>query len=136
MYRQTRVNPRMKRILFFITIAALCNPANADWVKVGEADDLTYYFDAAAIRRDGNLRRVWILQDFKERRSLGELSLRALSEYDCKKWAHRALDMSIHSGNMASGKVLSTMDVSDTSKWQPIPPKTVSERILITACSQ
>lgn len=124
----------MKHTLFFIITSVFCAQAIADWVKIGEVDDLAYYFDPATIRKAGNLRRVFVLQDFKERKSLGELSLRALSEYDCKNWVHRGLDISIHSGNMASGKVLSTMDVSDSSKWQPVPPKTVSEIILKAAC--
>lgn len=124
----------MKHILFFVIASIFCNQATAEWVKAGEADDLAYYFDPTTIRKAGNLRRVWVLQDFKERKSLEELSLRALSEYDCKNGVHRGLHISIHSGNMASGRVLSTMDVSDSSKWQPIPPKTVSENILKVVC--
>ena len=47
--------------------------ASAEWVKISENLLGTNYYDPTTIRVNGNLRRVWQVQDLKERDKDGEL---------------------------------------------------------------
>ena len=81
-------------------------PARAAWVKVGETDDSVYYFDPATILKMGQLRRVWTLSDLKNREADGQMSRRALDEFDCAGERYRIISMSGHSEPMAGGQIL------------------------------
>lgn len=105
----------------------------AEWVKVGEADNITYYIDSTPIRKNADLRRVWVLQDRKVRTSNGELSVRGLEEFDCRGTRVRLLSISSHSEQMATGKVL--FNASDTGGWNSMTPGTVMETIFKDVCS-
>lgn len=59
--------------------------AGADWIDFGETPTAMRYIDPATIRGDGNLRRVWTLQELKARDSLGALSQRACASTTARK---------------------------------------------------
>lgn len=107
--------------------------AGAEWVVYRENDEMVFYYDPATIRKDGNLRRVWGLQDLKQRNKDGYLSLRALTEFDCENERARTLSSSVHSGAMAGGKVLYT-ETTKTPQWNYIPPGTVAEVLFRRVC--
>ena len=104
----------------------------AEWVRWDESDNAVFYYDSKTIIRDGNLRRVWRLDDFKQRNKDGELSFRALVEYDCTEKRRRILSRSTHSESMARGKILFSPD--GVSEWGYIPPGSISERLLKIVC--
>ena len=108
-------------------------PAAAEWVKYATNDlGTNLYFDPATIRVDGNLRRVWGLQDLKQRDSKGAMSRRGLEEYDCKDGRMRILSFSFHSEPMARGMIIASED--SPSKWVYIPPGAVYEHLLKHLC--
>ena len=121
-------------ILLTAVLMLATTSAWADWVQFATSDDTVYYLDPASIRKRGNLRRVWELHDLKKRDSLGNLSYRALDEYDCDGERYRTLSLSMHSGPMASGQLLRNND--ETSAWQHIPPNTIVEEALRLVCGQ
>lgn len=63
----------------------------------GWGDCRTHYFDPVTIRKYGNLRSVWELEDLKQRDKQGVMLRRSLFEYDCKKERSRLLSFSSHS---------------------------------------
>ena len=54
------------RVVLVALLMLATIPAWAEWLKVEENDIGTvFYLDPATIRKDGDLRRVWGLQDLK-----------------------------------------------------------------------
>ena len=122
------------RIVLTALLMLATAPAWAEWVKVDETDEVLIYVDPATIRKDGNLRRIWEMQDLKARDSDGSLSRRALSEYDCKGKRLRLLSLSTHSGQMATGKIIIT--VSPSGKWDCAVPGTSGQTMLKFVCAR
>jgi hypothetical protein len=121
------------RIFLCLLLAAVAIPAWAKWVKVSEDNEATYYADPVTVRKDGNIRRMWELQDLKKRYKNREMSRRYLSEYDCKERRHRMLTISAHSEPMARGTLLAT---EGTSTWDYIAPHTDGAAILEVVCTK
>lgn len=120
--------------LFLVCLMMLAGSAWAEWVVFGESDTATSYFDPATIRKDGNMRRVWQLQDLRERGRGGEMSRRMRYEYDCKQERMRILGISGHSRSMAGGEILLT--AGEDNNWEAIAPGTVAETMLEIACAK
>ncbi len=112
------------RILISLLIVLVAAPAWAEWVKTWESKSsgTITYFDPDTIRKDGNLRRVWVLQELRIRGKNGEMSRRALWEYNCPEERFRSLQLSFHTDPMAKGSTL--LSDNDPSDWQYIPPST------------
>ena len=96
---------RAKAIVLALMLLTM-SPAWADWVNTDSTDDATYYMDPATVRKDGNLRSAWTLQDYKERQIGGEMSARGRMEFDCKNKRFRVLSVISYSGPMGTGKIL------------------------------
>ena len=118
--------------LFLICLMMLAGSAWAEWVMFSDSDSGTSYFDPATIRKEGNMRRVWELQDLRKRGKNGEMSRRLRKEYDCKQERSRFFGLSGHSESMALGTVLWT--VSESNNWTEIPPNTADEAMLQIVC--
>ena len=126
---------RTVRLVLLFLLTSVSVPASAEWVKFAEGGDgVSYYLDPATIRRNGSLRRVWILQDLKQRDQEGEMSRRALEEFDCKEERYKILSSSTHSEKMAEGNTLVMSNKPDV-EWRFIPPGTVTEPLLRLVCS-
>ena len=118
------------RIVLCFLLALVASPAWAAWVPVTESESGdSYYIDPATIRVNGNLRRIWILINQKVPHPDGELSARTLQEFDCKEDRLRILAGFSHSGPMATGKVLLTVDKPPLD-WHHVPPSAVFATIL------
>ena len=95
---------------------------------------MALYIDPTTIRKDGNFRKVWQLNDLKERHKDGELSRRVRNEYDCKKERFRVLSFSTHSEPMANGMSL-YQSSAESTEWNDIPPGTFAETVLKIVCA-
>lgn len=122
----------MRIILCLMSLVAA--PAWAEWVAVSESNDLVAYIEPATIRKNGNFRKVWQVQDLKQRGKGGEMSRRLLIEYDCKDERFRILSTSTHSEPMAEGKTLVLDDAP--GKWIAFPPDTPAEDTLEIVCTK
>ena len=122
--------------LFLVCLMMLAGSAWAGWVMYtkSENEEATLYYDPATIRKDGNMRRVWELQDLRKRHKDGEISRRMRREYDCKQERWRFLGISEHSEPMAGGKVLIT--VGEDNNWEAIAPGTIDETIFNIVCAK
>jgi hypothetical protein len=107
-----------------------------NWVSIDSSADgeITVYIDRDSIRKDGNLRKAWRIQDLKKRDKDGEMSYRVRAEYDCKNERSRTLAVSTHSEGMASGQIL--YNASQVGSWIEIPPGTTGDSTLKFVCAR
>ena len=115
-----------------LLLLAASAPAWADWVKVLEGAERTYYLDPASVQRNATLSRVWTLMDLKKQASSGAMSRKALQEFDCDEKRDRILSISEHSWPMAGGTIFF---VDNTERaWRSTAPGTVNEHIRKIVC--
>jgi hypothetical protein len=105
----------------------------AGWEEIGTSNEVTFYIDRATLRKDGNLRRIWVVMDLKQRDKSGAMSIRTRNEYDCKGERRRHLAVSAHTEPMAGGTLIAN---ENPSGWREIPPGSISEDMLKIACAQ
>jgi hypothetical protein len=118
-------------LIIFLLLAAA--PAWAIWSAIGENEDHTIYVDRGTLRIDGNLRRIWVLQNFKIQRAGREArSIRLLQQVDCKEGRVRILSGSAHSEPMAMGDVLRT--ISAAGDWEYAAPDTAAALVSDSVC--
>ena len=90
------------------------------WTRLVETQTMTFYVNKNAIEKDGDIRRIWEMQDLKAANPEGVLSRRYLNEYDCKEKVHRIGQMVSFSGPKLTGKPL--FEVAEWGYWRKIPP--------------
>lgn len=126
----------MRQIIFALIIATYSAAVLAEWVKIAETNETVFYIDPGSIRKDGNSRKAWLIQDYKVRVD-GALSMRVYEEYDCHEGRSRSLSLSAHSENMASGKVIYTgSNPNPNPPWDYIAPDTAPSLALKMVCSK
>ena len=120
--------------LFLVGLMMLTGSAWAEWLRYEENKKNIFYYDPATIRKDGNMRRVWVLMDIRKRNDNGAMSTRMRYEYDCKQERYRFLGMSSHSEPMAGGTLLETY--GEDNNWMAIAPDTIDETMLEIVCAK
>lgn len=124
----------MKRLVLALLAPTLVAPVGAAWVPFMQSDTSVVYIDSTSVRKEGHLRKAWVLVDLHERDSSGARSKRGQSEIDCNENRMRIHDLSGFAGKMASGE--SVYAFRGSTEWVPIPPNTpLSERIKLV-CSR
>ena len=88
------------------------------------ADGTVFYIDRDSIKKEGNLIRVWELQDLKAKGPLEEKSRRVLVEYDSKNERRRVLSFSFHGESMGAGVTLKSDQTP--GKWTMVAPNTTA----------
>ena len=119
-------------LCFLLTFASA--PAWAEWVKVSETDGAVFHIDSRTIQKHGHMRRVWEVQDLKQKHEDGYMSIRPLADYDCKERRRRILLIHGHDQPMAGGRIL--MSDKHPGEWISVAPDTPFEKILDTVCSR
>lgn len=112
-------------------------PAFAEWLLVDGNDKAKVYLDSESIRRNGELVRVWILDDLKTARTRGFstfLSVRAQEEHDCTKERFRLVAVEQFAGSMGTGDVI--YQKSGESAWAPIPRGTLAQSVWKFVCKK
>lgn len=98
------------------------------WAKfktVGETKDATLYIDPATITKEGNLRRVLVIANLKDRKAYGDKPAQTREEYDCKNERYKI--------NFRLQPIGSPSRYF--SGWQVVPAGTVSADILKIVCA-
>ena len=117
--------------LFLVGLMMLAGSAWAEWVIYETTDTNTFYYDPTTIRKDGNMRQVWVLLNWRKRDKDNVMSHRLRYEYDCKQERYRFLAISVHTEPMAGGEIL--LQNLDTP-WIDIAPATAAEAMFKIAC--
>ena len=124
----------MKRLMLAVAALAFSGSATAQWIQVGETHDTVLFHALDTFRKEGNLRRVWELQDFKaDVFGDGVRSLRYQSEYDCQDGRLRVLYLQAFKSQMASGEALNVP--FNGKDWVPIPANSIASISLKVVCS-
>jgi hypothetical protein len=120
----------MRKIFFVLLMAFSCS-LWAEWEFLGETDSSSFFFDAASIKKEGEIRRVWAVSNtnIKDKGA----SERHLLEYNCKKEQVRFLSRTKFSEPMALGEALEVGN--DISNWIYVAPRTVHESLLKRVCA-
>jgi hypothetical protein len=117
--------------LFLVCLMMLAGSAWAEWVIYETTDTNTFYYDPTTIRKDGNMRQVWVLLNWRKRDKDNVMSHRLRYEYDCKQERYRFLAISVHTEPMAGGEIL--LQNLDTP-WIDIAPATAAAAMFKIAC--
>ena len=117
--------------LFLVCLMMLAGSAWAEWVIYETTDTNTFYYDPTTIRKDGHMRQVWVLLNWRKRDKDNVMSHRLRYEYDCKQERYRFLAISVHTEPMAGGEIL--LQNLDTP-WIDIAPATAAEAMFKIAC--
>ena len=117
--------------LFIVFVMLLAGSAWAEWVIYETTDTNTFYYDPTTIRKDGNMRQVWVLLNWRKRDKDNVMSHRLRYEYDCKQERYRFLAISVHTEPMAGGEIL--LQNLDTP-WIDIAPATAAAAMFKIAC--
>ena len=123
------------RIVLLMALLLSALQAGAEWVwyAVNSDGDTVFYYDPATVKRNGPMRRVWVIQDIKQPDSNGVRSRRGFEEHDCTEGRWRLLSTSTHTQPMAGGQVISSR--SSTGEWTYIAPETVGGQLHNILCS-
>ena len=120
--------------LYLVCLMMLTGSAWAEWRLVSSNKDGDIYLHYVTIRKDGNMRKSWSLQNLTIRGKSGESSRRIRVEHDCKNERYRMMSISLHSQPMAGGDILFNESFSDP-EWENIAPYTSMASILKIVCS-
>jgi hypothetical protein len=125
---------RIRNLLLAVAVFTFSAAAAAQWVKLGETHDTLLYQNPSTLQKEGSLRRVWEIQDFKKDIfGDGVRSLGYQAEYDCSGGRMRVLSLHAFKSRMATGAAL---DVPfSTSDWVPIPLNSIAAISLTVVCS-
>ena len=118
-----------------LLLLVVCCSVRAEWESFTVTDSALHSRDPKTLLKKGDLREIWILMDFIERKKDGELSARLYEEFDCKRRLMRTLFISTHSKNRAEGETLFQYNNKNLD-WTPIPPNTPSMNTLEYVCSK
>ena len=133
-------------ILMVLLLAVVSINAHAEWIAIGINDSGNVYADPSTITKEGNQIKIWTLVDYKMPRVIGKLnpfmSMKILTEFDCKEKQSRGVSFFAYSGNMGSGKAenmsgagISYID-ANPKKWTPVPPNGTGPALWKFACEK
>ena len=130
-YRQ-----KMATALMLSTLIGFCGlslPAHAEWEYVASSDFYARYIDPTSARREGEIVKVWEMDDKAEQDRHGIFSLRAQTEYDCDSRSYRIAYLSGHSKRQTEGSVIFARTMRET--WKPVAPGSLGEATLDRLCA-
>ena len=111
----------MRKICLAALLTMVSGQALAEWLNIGGSPDSASFIEPSSIRNDGNLRKIWELQNLKQQnKETGEMSRRFLREFDCGDAQNRILSYTGYSDPMGRGKILESSE--NPSQWFAIPP--------------
>ena len=126
---------RLPTLLLMLLISA---PAGAEWVKLGETDEDTFYVDPATVQigHFDFIRRASTIQIPKRSDpQSGAKSSRSWDEYDCMEKKLRNLVGSWFSEPMAAEVKAFTIPKNVPSAWMYIPPGPAPAAALEFVCA-
>ena len=124
----------MKKLIFSLLMFISCS-AWSEWVLVDATDWGETYVESKTIRREGTLRKFWVLGDAKVRSKTGYMSFRARVEIDCKKEKKRMTAIHLFRDSMLKGLLGESVNYPN-DEWSDIPPGTTDEATMEYVCAK
>lgn len=101
-------------------VAIVLPGVSCAWDRLGETEEVVLYLHRQTIAKEGNIQRVWEMQDLKKMDKDGVMSRRYVNEYECKERMHRIGRVTSYSGPKLSGKKV--FEVEEFGYWRKVPP--------------
>ena len=130
------------KLLIAVLLLVFSTGAMAEWTYLSSPTDNTYdvYIDKTAIRKRGNVAKMWDLTDYKspQKAAGGESysSGKVLEEYDCVEIRRRLLARTNFSGNLGKGEIVYSYQYDDNKDWRDIAPDSVAMVQWKAACKK
>ena len=124
----------MRAIITALFLILFSESAVAEWTRVLENDETTFYLDLERIRKQDGSVYYWTLADYRKITKFGDLSAMSYKQGDCKKFRVKALSVLFYSEPMGSG--IQTYELGEDENWRYPMPDTVLEAILATVCNE
>ena len=100
-----------KTLLAFTLLMSLSSGAHAEWVKVFEnIRGTTVYSDRSTLSENGDLRRIYEIQSYREAGPRGMLSMKILKEYNCREETTQIVSYTMYTERMAQGSVIGVVN--------------------------
>jgi hypothetical protein len=126
----------MKNLLLIFTLlftsVFFSSPSYAEWEKVDEGGENTFYVDFERIRKHDGFVYWWELGDYLKPQ-MGYLSVKSYNQGDCKLFRLKVLSYSWHKEPMGGGTGI-TVNIPDN--WRYPNPKSIDEYKLKSVCSR
>jgi len=126
------------RSLLMLLLALVSSNAVAEWVKVGEIEETSFYYKPSSIHKEGDKVKMWALIDYKTAKQTMDgksyFSDKSQEEYDCKKILRRTLNLSTYSKNMSKGDIIFSYTL--VGNWVHIPPDSIVQDLWNIACGK
>lgn len=130
----------MKHLLISLLIFTSTSLLAQQWTPIATSVDGTVSnLDLSTLRKEGDNRRVWVLENFSEKKpsmflsdSSGVFSMRYRMEYDCKNERQKTLSYTFFTEKEAKGTVSSKSDLP--TNWVDVAPGTAGWKLMETAC--
>lgn len=124
----------MKKVLF-VLLALSALSARAEWVIVNvDENGRLFYIDPVTIEKTGDIRRAWVLENYRIAESGGILSTMLLDEFDCNELRGRAIQAVAYSGHMGTGNIV--QHVRQLNSWTQYGPDTIGASVVRYVCSR
>ena len=130
----------MKYYLIFLFVF-IPNLSFAEWTLIYESSDSRskYYANLLDIKvnKKFSKSRLWTIEDFnllREVASYKYLSVKSVTEFDCKNSKIRIMGYSLYEENMAKGEII--FSKGTPFEWQKINKNTMNEKYLDIACRE
>jgi hypothetical protein len=130
---------KTSQFLLWGALMGCLSPAHAaQWAIMGMSDTAEYGIDKSSVEHNGNLRKVWVMLDYRkpQQTSLGKTfwSSRALMEMQCSSKEVRTRSLALYSGPKLSGEMLTSEGVFN--QWQVAPPNSPVFNIMQSLCEK
>ena len=109
----------MRKYVLTVLLTMASGSAMADWVKVGQKDDMTVYVDTSTISRAENTVKLWKLVDYQTAPAQSFTkpfkSFKVQIEFDCKEGNSRRITHAFYPDNMGAGEAVLAEKIDE--KW-------------------
>lgn len=107
----------MRKFMLMMLLAVASSNAIAEWIQVGQKEDITVYADPSTIRGTGNTVKMWKLVDFQKTPvqdfTKPFRSFKVETEFDCREGTSRRVAHVFYSDNMGEGEAVLAEDINE-----------------------
>ena len=126
----------MRRLLFVLLLAA-SSAAGAEWMRLGESGDVTFYVEPASVVRVDDVVGLVTLHDYKAPRTTYRgwiyRSEKFRGEFDCQRERWRVVHSTFHPGAMGTGPVFGD---TYSGPWAAVTSGSVADTTWKFACGK
>ena len=111
---------KIKANFFFLLLFLCVSSAFARfvWINFAHNSAATFFYDPGTLKKNKELRIIWILANYTNPTRSGELSAVVKQEFDCKRARYRIIKLKSHSKKNGKGKVLTKFKGRD--RWKMV----------------